>query len=63
MEIEKGPVDLFPTEPTDEATCGEETLNPGVKGLLDTGNKKTQTITRLSLFVFNAEYGTWTHTS
>ena len=24
---EKGPVDLFPTEPTDEALCAEETLN------------------------------------
>ncbi|WP_155951081.1 hypothetical protein [Pseudobutyrivibrio sp. MD2005] len=33
MEIEKGPVDLFPTEPTDEALQGEETLNLGFKGL------------------------------
>ena len=28
MDKEKGPVDLFPTEPTDEGTCAEETLNP-----------------------------------
>ena len=34
VEIEKGPVELFPTEPTDEAIYGEETLNPGFKGLL-----------------------------
>ena len=27
MEIEKGPVDLFPTEPTDEDRQVEETLN------------------------------------
>jgi hypothetical protein len=33
-EIEKGPVDLFPTEPTDEALQGEETLNPGFKDLI-----------------------------
>ena len=31
MEKEKGPVDLFPTEPTDEGTCAEETLDPGDK--------------------------------
>ena len=34
VEIEKGPVDLFPTEPTDEAIYGEETLNHGFKELL-----------------------------
>jgi len=34
VEKEKGPVDRFPTEPTDEARQGEETLNPGFKGLL-----------------------------
>ena len=33
METEKGPVDLFPTEPTDEVLCTEETLNPWVQGL------------------------------
>ena len=27
MEIEKGPVELFPTEPTDEDRHIEETLN------------------------------------
>jgi hypothetical protein len=32
VEKEKGPVDLFPTEPTDEARQGEETLNPWVQG-------------------------------
>ena len=26
---EKGPGDLFPSEPTDEGTCAEETLNRG----------------------------------
>jgi hypothetical protein len=36
VEIEKDPVDLFPTEPTDEGTCAEETLNPGFKGLFGT---------------------------
>ena len=34
MEIEKGPVDLFPTEPTDEALQGEETLDHGFKDLI-----------------------------
>ena len=34
MDKEKGPVDLFPTEPTDEALQGEETLNPGFKDLI-----------------------------
>ena len=34
MEKEKDPVDLFPTEPTDEGTRAEETLNPGFKGLI-----------------------------
>ena len=34
VEKEKGPVDLFPTEPTDEARKGEETLDPGSKELL-----------------------------
>ena len=34
VEIEKGPVDLFPTEPTDEDRQVEETLNPGFKELL-----------------------------
>ncbi len=29
-ETEKGPVDLFPAEPTDEAIYREETLNPNV---------------------------------
>ena len=27
-------MDLFPTEPTDEALQGEETLNPGFKDLI-----------------------------
>ena len=31
MEIEKGPVDLFSTEPTDEDRQVEETLNPWVQ--------------------------------
>ena len=31
VEIEKGPVDLFPTEPTDEDRQVEETLNSGFK--------------------------------
>ena len=26
-EIEKGPVDRFPSEPNDEVTCDEETLD------------------------------------
>ena len=34
MEKEKDPVDLFPTEPTDEGTRAEETLNPGFKELI-----------------------------
>lgn len=42
VEIEKDPADLFPTEPTDEATK----------------NQKTQMITRLGLLVFTAEDGT-----
>ncbi len=32
MEIEKGPVDLFPTEPTNEDRQVEETLNLWVQG-------------------------------
>jgi len=32
VEKEKGPVDLFPTEPTDEDRQVEETLNPWVQG-------------------------------
>ena len=40
VEIEKGPVDLFPTEPTDEDRQVEETLNSGFKGLLGIENKK-----------------------
>jgi hypothetical protein len=31
VELEKNPVDFFPTEPTDEGTCAEETLDPGDK--------------------------------
>ena len=42
VEIEKGPVDLFPTEPTDEDRQVEETLNPGFKGLLGLRTKKEQ---------------------
>ena len=34
VEIEKDPVDLFPTEPTDEARQGEETLDLGSKDLI-----------------------------
>ena len=44
MEKEKGPVDLFPTEPTDEALQGEETLNPGFKELIGTFRKGNQLI-------------------
>ena len=59
VEIEKGPVDLFPTEPTDEATPWRGDLEPWVQGTpRHVKTKKTQTITRLSLFVFNAEDGT-----
>ena len=32
VEIEKGPVDLFPTEPTDEATPWRGDLEPWVQG-------------------------------
>ena len=32
VEIEKGPVDLFPTEPTDEATLWRGDLEPWVQG-------------------------------
>ena len=49
---------FFPSNRPTKPLCGEETLNPGFKELLATENKKTQTITRLSLFVFNAEDGT-----
>ena len=42
MEKEKGPVDLFPTEPTDEARQGEETLSHGLKGLLGMINEKSR---------------------
>ena len=42
MEIEKGPVDLFPTEPTDEDRQVEETLNPRFKELLGLRTKKEQ---------------------
>ena len=34
VEKEKGPVDLFPVEPTIEPHQGEETLDHGFKGLL-----------------------------
>ncbi len=44
MEIEKDPVDLFPTEPTDEGTRAEETLNPGFKELIGTFRKSNQLI-------------------
>ena len=44
VEIEKGPVDLFPTEPTDEDRQVEETLNPGFKELLGLTTKKEQVI-------------------
>jgi hypothetical protein len=42
VETEKGPVDLFPTEPTDEDRQVEETLNHGFKGLLGIRTKKEQ---------------------
>jgi hypothetical protein len=42
VEIEKGPVDLFSTEPTDEDRQVEETLNPGFKELLGLRTKKEQ---------------------
>ena len=42
VEIEKGPVDLFPTEPTDEDRQVEETLNHGFKELLGLRTKKEQ---------------------
>ena len=32
VEIEKGPVDLFPTEPTDEATPWRGDLDPWGQG-------------------------------
>ena len=44
METEKGPVDFFPTEPTDEDRQVEETLNPGFKELLSLTTKKEQVI-------------------
>ena len=34
LKKEKGPVDLFPTEPTDEARKCEETLDPGFRNSL-----------------------------
>ena len=42
VEIEKGPVDLFPTEPTDEDRQVEETLNHRFKGLLGLERKKSR---------------------
>ena len=56
-ETGKGPVDLFPVEPTDEDRQGEETLNPGFKELLGLTTKKEQVI-RPALLSFNAEDGT-----
>ena len=57
MEIEKGPVDLFPTEPTDEDRQVEETLNPGFKGLLGIKQNESESFDSLSL-CFPAEDGT-----
>ena len=48
MEIEKGPVNLFPVEPTDEDLYVEETLNLGFKGLLGMKKKRPRRF-RLSL--------------
>ncbi len=40
MEKEKGPVDLFPTEPTDEGTCSEGAQRPVDVGSAPTGVKR-----------------------
>ena len=58
MEKEKGPVDLFPTEPTDEARQGEETLNPWVQGTPRPDKRKELgQLPQLSSFI-HAEDGT-----
>jgi hypothetical protein len=48
VDKEKGPVDLFPTEPTDEALQGEETLDPGSKGLFGLLIKNQDAINNLN---------------
>ena len=45
---EKGPVDLFPAEPTDEAFQAEETLNPGFKA---SSARKSPGLSTWALFV------------
>lgn len=57
-EIEKGPVNLFPAEPTDEARKGEETLNPWVQ-VAPRLCKNKRTEAKPQFFYFsNAEDGT-----
>ena len=55
VETEKGPVDLFPTEPTDEDRQVEETLNHGFKVL---PHEKRMTQAKLESFLIRAEEGT-----
>ena len=50
MEIEKDPVDLFPTEPTDEARQGEETLDLGSKDLIGLYYNTTESLFLLVVF-------------
>ena len=56
-ETEKGPVDLFPAERTDEAIYREETLNPGFKGPLRLNTKMDRLYA--DPFCIYAEEGTW----
>ena len=56
VEIEKGPVDLFPTEPTDEDRQVEEILKFGFKGFIGLRTKKKQV--KRPVFCFTAEDGT-----
>ena len=56
-ETEKGSLNLFPVEPTDEATLWRGDLEPWVQGTPRHEKEKTQTSIRLSL-LFHAEDGT-----
>ena len=52
---EKGPVELFPTEPTDEATLWRGDLEPWVQGA---SARKRMTQAMLESFLIRAEDGT-----
>ena len=57
VEIEKGPVDLFPTEPTDEATLWRGDLEPWVQGTPRPENEKRAGHLTCSAFVLMRKMG------